>query len=176
MWRNLTDETIKAVADRGGVVGVIFAPQFIGGKTLAHVAKHIEHAVNVMGEDGVALGSDFDGMIPLPQGMRDVRDLPKLTQVLVDRGLPVRVVEKVLGEQLPPLLRRAAALTSARHARPLLLVVRLATGAAPGFLVTPCVDEVTVRDAPGVAGKRLGAVPRGAPLEVLRASPPKPSR
>jgi len=97
MWRNLTDETLKAVADRGGVVGVIFAPQFIGGKTLAHVAKHIEHAVNVMGEDGVALGSDFDGMIPLPQGMRDVRDLPKLTQVLVDRGLPVRVVEKVLG-------------------------------------------------------------------------------
>jgi membrane dipeptidase len=97
MWRNLTDETLNAVADRGGVVGVIFAPQFIGGKTLTHVAKHIEHAVNVMGEDGVALGSDFDGMIPLPQGMRDVRDLPKLTQVLVDRGLPVRVVEKVLG-------------------------------------------------------------------------------
>ncbi len=50
-----------------------------------------------MGEEGVALGSDFDGMIPLPQGMRDVRDLKKLTQTLLDRGMTVRVVEKVLG-------------------------------------------------------------------------------
>ncbi len=98
LWRNLSDQTLKAIADRGGVVGVIFAPQFLGGRTLAHLARHLEHAVNVMGEDGVALGSDFDGMIPLPQGMRDVRDLPKLTRVLLERGMPVRVVEKVLGE------------------------------------------------------------------------------
>jgi membrane dipeptidase len=97
VWRNLSDETLKAIADRGGVLGVIFAPQFLGGRTLAHLARHIEHAVDVMGEDGVGLGSDFDGMVPLPQGMRDVRDLPKLTEVLLARGMPVRVVEKVLG-------------------------------------------------------------------------------
>jgi membrane dipeptidase len=89
-----------AVADRGAVVGVLFAPQCLGGKTLVHLARHLEHAVKVMGEDGVALGSDFDGMIPLPQGMRDVRDLPKLTQTLLDRGMPVRIVEKVLGNNL----------------------------------------------------------------------------
>lgn len=98
MWRNLSDATCKAIADKGGVVGIIFAPQFIGGRTLEHVARHVEHAVKVMGEDGVAFGSDFDGMIPLPQGMRDVRDLPKLTGALLEHGLPVRIVEKVLGE------------------------------------------------------------------------------
>jgi membrane dipeptidase len=65
-----------------------------------HLVRHLEHAVKVMGEDGVALGSDFDGMIPLPQGMRDVRGLPKLTQTLLDRGMPVRIVEKVLGNNL----------------------------------------------------------------------------
>lgn len=97
MWRNLDDATLKAIADKGGVVGVIFAPQFIGGRQLSDVARHLEHAVKVMGEDGVALGSDFDGMIPLPQGMRDVRDLRKLTQTLLDRGMAVRIVEKVLG-------------------------------------------------------------------------------
>jgi membrane dipeptidase len=59
--------------------------------------RHVRHALDVMGEDGVAFGSDFDGFIPLPQGMRDVRDLPKVTQALVDAGLPVRVVEKVIG-------------------------------------------------------------------------------
>jgi len=98
LWRNLTDEHLKAIAGRGGVVGIIFAPQFLGGWSFDDVAKHIEHAVNVMGEDGVALGSDFDGMIPLPKGMRDVRDLPRLTEVLLRRSMPVRVVEKVLGE------------------------------------------------------------------------------
>lgn len=97
IWRNLDDPTLTSIANKGGVVGVIFAPQFIGGRQLSDVARHIEHAVNVMGEDGVALGSDYDGMIPLPQGMRDVRDLKRLTEVLVSRQLPVRVVEKVLG-------------------------------------------------------------------------------
>ncbi len=97
-WRNLPDAVCKAIADKGGVVGIIFAPQFVGGNTFGHVVRHLEHAVQVMGEDGVALGSDFDGMIPLPKGMRDVRDLPKLTAALLERGMPVRIVEKVLGE------------------------------------------------------------------------------
>ena len=98
MWRNLADPVLKAVADKGGVAAIIFAPQYVGGRAFDDVCKHIEHAVSVMGEDGVALGSDFDGMIPLPKGMRDVRDLPKLTEALVRRELPVRVIEKVLGE------------------------------------------------------------------------------
>lgn len=97
LWRNLDDATLRGIADRGGVVGIIFAPQYLGGRRFEDVARHVEHALQVMGEDGVALGSDFDGMVPLPQGMRDVRDLRKLTATLLDRGLPVRVVEKVLG-------------------------------------------------------------------------------
>lgn len=97
-WRNLPDETLRQVAQKGGVAAIMFAPQFVGGRAFDDVCKHIEHAVSVMGEDGVALGSDFDGMIELPQGMRDVRDLPKLTEALVRRELPVRVIEKVLGE------------------------------------------------------------------------------
>jgi membrane dipeptidase len=97
MWRNLDDATLKAIANKGGVVGIIFAPQFVGGWKLTDVVRHIEHAIDVMGEDGVALGSDYDGMIPLPQGMRDVRDLRRLTEAMVNRQLPIRVVEKVLG-------------------------------------------------------------------------------
>ncbi len=97
LWRNLSDETCRAIADKGGVVGIIFAPQYLGGRSFRHVVRHIEHALRVMGEDGVALGSDFDGMVPLPTGMRDVRDLPKLTAAMLEAGMPVRVVEKVLG-------------------------------------------------------------------------------
>ena len=100
-WRNLSDAHLKTVADRGGVVGIMFGvPRYLGGKTFDDVARHIEHAINVMGEDAVGLGSDFDGYIPLPQGMRDVRDLHLLTEALLRRGMPEARVEKVLGKNL----------------------------------------------------------------------------
>lgn len=95
-WRNLDDATLKRIADRGGVVGIIFATIYVGGRHADDVARHILHALDVMGEDGVALGSDFDGMIPLPKGMRDVRDLHVLTAALQKRGLPENRIEKVL--------------------------------------------------------------------------------
>lgn len=107
-WRNLSDGVCRAIADRGGVVGIIMAPQFIGGRSMTNFVRHVQHAVQVMGEDGVGFGSDFDGMIPLPKGMRDVRDLPKLTQAMVDAGMPVRVVEKVVGENYRRFFSEAA--------------------------------------------------------------------
>lgn len=96
-WRNLPDAALRAIADRGGVVGIIFAPVYLGGDALEDVARHVEHALSVMGEEGVALGSDYDGMVPLPRGMRDVSDLPRLTEVLLRRGHPEARVERVLG-------------------------------------------------------------------------------
>jgi membrane dipeptidase len=98
VFRNLPDAVLRRIADQGGVVGIIFAPQFVGGRDFADVARHIEYALGVMGEDGVALGSDFDGLVPLPRGMHDVTGLKKLTACLLDRGVPSRVVEKVLGD------------------------------------------------------------------------------
>ena len=97
-WRNLPDSALKKIADRGGVIGVIFATLYVGGDLPDDVVRHIDHAINVMGEDAVSLGSDFDGMIPLPRGMRDVRDLHLLTEAMQRRGWPERRIEKVLGE------------------------------------------------------------------------------
>jgi membrane dipeptidase len=96
-WRNLPDAALRAIAEKGGVVGIIFAPVYLGGKALEDVARHVEHALDVMGEEGVALGSDYDGFVPLPRGMRDVADLPRLTEVLLARGHPEARVERILG-------------------------------------------------------------------------------
>jgi membrane dipeptidase len=64
--RNTADETIRAVADKGGVVGVYFMPFLTldshpGGEDLL---RHIEHVANVAGEDHVGIGTDNG---PLPQ-------------------------------------------------------------------------------------------------------------
>jgi membrane dipeptidase len=99
-WRNLSDEALSAIADRDGVVGILFGTVYLGGRELSDVARHLEHAVNVAGEDAVCLGSDFDGLVRLPRGMRDVSDLPRLTELLLARGHPWRRVEKLLGRNL----------------------------------------------------------------------------
>lgn len=93
-WRNLSDQQLRSIADRGGVVGIIFATIYLGGSDFADVVRHVEHAIDVMGEDGVALGSDFDGMVPLPRGMRDVTDTGQLVDALSARHPDARV-EKI---------------------------------------------------------------------------------
>jgi membrane dipeptidase len=93
-WRNLDDAEVRLVAERGGVVGIIFATPYLGGRAIGDVVRHVEHALDVGGEDAVALGSDFDGMVPLPRGLRDVTDVPKVIDAL-SRRRPAAVVEKV---------------------------------------------------------------------------------
>ncbi|HUM10168.1 MAG TPA: membrane dipeptidase [Myxococcaceae bacterium] len=99
-WRNLDDAVLRRIADRGGVVGIIFGTPYLGSRRLEAVADHIEHAVGVAGEEAVCLGSDFDGMVPLPTGMRDVTDLWKLTALLLKRGHPRSRIERILGLNL----------------------------------------------------------------------------
>jgi len=93
-WRNLDDAELRVLAERGGVVGILFATVYLGGREIDDVVRHIEHALDVCGEDAVALGSDFDGMVPLPRGLRDVTDVWKVVDALARRR-PAAVVEKV---------------------------------------------------------------------------------
>jgi len=97
-FRNLDDDVLREIARRGGVAGIILAPIYLGARGLDAVARHVEHALAVMGEACVGLGSDHDGMVALPRGMRDVRDLPRLAVLLRERGLPEPVVRGVMGE------------------------------------------------------------------------------
>lgn len=97
-WRNIDDEQLRAVADAGGAVGVIFAPRYLGGRDVEAVVDHIEHIVKVAGEDTPALGSDFDGFVIPPEGLEDASQLPALTVALAARGFGKGALAKILGE------------------------------------------------------------------------------
>lgn len=97
-WRNIDDEQIRAIADRGGVVGIIFAPRYLGRDGIDAVCDHILHVVKVAGENTPALGSDYDGMVKPPRGLEDVAAVPRLTAALLSRGLSRSAVKKLLGE------------------------------------------------------------------------------
>jgi len=96
-WRNIDDEQLRAVADKGGCVGIIFARKFLGSSSIESVVDHLLHIVDVCGEDVPALGSDFDGFVVPPEGLEDISALPNLTVALSRRGVPPRVLEKILG-------------------------------------------------------------------------------
>lgn len=95
-WRNIDDEQLRAVADVGGCIGVMFCPRFLGGDGLEPVVRHLEHILNVVGEDAPALGSDWDGFIIPTRGLASPAQLPNLTDALLARGLSPRVIGKVL--------------------------------------------------------------------------------
>ncbi len=67
---------------------------------LSVLADHVEHVRNVAGIEHVGLGSDFDGIGALPEGMEDVTGYPRLLRELVDRGWTKDDLAKLAGENL----------------------------------------------------------------------------
>lgn len=82
--RNLTDEQAVELFRRGGIVGLNLYPPFLGeGETgIGDILRHAEHFLTLGGENGLALGCDFDGVDRLPRGIRHFGDLPLLAKAL----------------------------------------------------------------------------------------------
>jgi membrane dipeptidase len=100
IWRNITRDQARAVADRGGVVGIILLPAFLSrglSGSVEDVVDHMDAAVDAVGASHVALGTDFDGGITLPREMRDASDLVVLTDAMLRRGYDPETCIDILG-------------------------------------------------------------------------------
>ena len=95
-WRNIDDDQLRAVADKGGAVGIIFWPRVIGGDGLEPVVRHLRHVLDVAGEDTPALGSDWDGFIVPTAPLADPTGLPRLVDALLQGGLTEGTIGKIL--------------------------------------------------------------------------------
>ncbi len=100
-WRNLDDDQLQAVADSGGVVGVMYQASFLGespfrGESDA-VVRHLAHIVETVGEDFAALGSDWDGAISPPRDLQSPLKLPRLVEHMLRRRWSPERIHKVLG-------------------------------------------------------------------------------
>ena len=95
--RNLTDEMLRALADRGGIAGVNFYAGFLGpGETsrTEDIICHMKHMRDVAGLEVVALGSDFDG-ITCPLELTDAAGMPQLVQEMERAGFTAREIEAI---------------------------------------------------------------------------------
>ncbi len=97
--RNMSDEMIEALADRGGVMGMNFAPAFVNptSPTVETLIDHIDHIVDLVGPNHVGLGSDFDGIPSTPIGLEDVTKIQNITAELVKRNYLEEDIRKILG-------------------------------------------------------------------------------
>lgn len=99
-WRNLTDDQIRALAAKGGVLGIAFAPMFIHADpaqaTIDRVVDHICYAADLVGIDYVGIGTDYDGLTETPV-VPEVSQLVHLTRAMMARGLTEEEIRKVWG-------------------------------------------------------------------------------
>lgn len=126
--RNLSDDLIREIAARGGLMQINFSAGFVdpdfppvdpkamekwwksGDLTakplvdhvtpLSVLIDHFDHAMRLVGADHVGIGSDFDGVAALPEGMQDCSMLPNLAEALLRRGYSDENVAKVLGDNV----------------------------------------------------------------------------
>ncbi len=85
--RNLTDTQIREISQRKGIIGINLYPYFLeddGNADIKSVIKHIDHIINVGGENVLGLGCDFDGIDKVPDGIKDVSDIYKLYYEIED--------------------------------------------------------------------------------------------
>lgn len=100
--RNFTDDLMQDIAATGGVIGIGYWAGAICDDSPTGIAATIVAAIGVVGEDHVALGSDFDGSVTTTL---DVSELPAVTQALLDAGLNDQQIAKVMGANMLRVLR-----------------------------------------------------------------------
>ena len=108
--RNLTDDMLKALGEKGGYVGINFYPYFLSDRFdeakpwrpgVKEIVDHIDHAVALAGIDHVGIGSDFDGIEDLaPEGLENISKSRLVLDEMRRRGYSETEVLKVAGRNL----------------------------------------------------------------------------
>jgi microsomal dipeptidase-like Zn-dependent dipeptidase len=107
--RNLTDDQVRALAEKGGVVQATFYEGFLvesGEATIDDAVRHIMHLINMAGIDHVGIGSDFDGDGGV-RGLQTAADYLTLTRRLMAEGLNERSLRKLWGGNFVRVMSRA---------------------------------------------------------------------
>lgn len=95
--RNLTDDMIKVLAERGGTMGICFERDFLGESENARIddmIRHIKHIRNIGGIDVIALGSDYDGCHPNCE-INNIGEIEKLIFALKDNKFRDDEIDKI---------------------------------------------------------------------------------
>jgi membrane dipeptidase len=95
--RNISDELMQEIAAGGGIIGVGYWDAAVCDATPKGIVSAIRYGIDLVGEDHVALGSDFDGSVAAPF---DTSELAALTQEMLNQNFTETEIRKVMGENM----------------------------------------------------------------------------
>ncbi len=107
--RNLSNEQLIQLKNKGGVVGITFYPFFLNNSENASVddvIRHIEYVCSIIGEDNIGIGSDFDGIECVPSGLEGTQSLYFLFERLLTLNYRESFIEKFAGLNFMRVIRR----------------------------------------------------------------------
>ena len=118
--RNLTDAMFRAIGETGGVVGLNFYRAFVGpdGGDFSQLLRHIDHFLELGGEDVLCFGGDLDGCDALCGGMRGLESVPRLYDACARHGYDRALLEKLFFQNWLRLLARIDAAGAAKKTPP----------------------------------------------------------
>ncbi len=99
--RNLSDEQVRIILARGGIIGIAAYPGMLsldGRADISHVFRHIDRIVQKFGPTGVGVGSDFGGYDTVCEGFEDHSRLPALAGLLAEAGYPDSAIGDIMGD------------------------------------------------------------------------------
>ena len=105
-FRKLTDETFHEIVDMGGVVGINLCPAFLHsdgdrtGADIEDIVRHIEHFLELGGENTICMGADWDGIDTLPRGVESVASVPLIREALAARGYDDALLDRIFYDNL----------------------------------------------------------------------------
>lgn len=105
--RNLTDDMLRSLADRGGVAGLNFCADFLteveagtyNPGTMEAIVTHARHMIKVGGTECLGIGSDFDG-IDTNEGIPDYTYMPKLEEAFNRAGFREAECDKIFRDNV----------------------------------------------------------------------------
>lgn len=92
--RNLNDNQLKRIAEKGGIVGLCFYPGFLGGNVSQKLYENIFHFLELGMENNIAIGSDFDGA-DMANGLCDISKISLLYDKLLQKGINKPILDKI---------------------------------------------------------------------------------
>jgi membrane dipeptidase len=107
--RNLSNEQLMNLKNKGGVAGITFYPFFLTNSenaSIDDVIRHIEHICSILGEDNIGIGSDFDGIECVPAGLEESQCIPLLFERLLKLNYSESFIEKFAGLNFMRVIRQ----------------------------------------------------------------------
>lgn len=95
--RNLSDDLMRAIADANGIIGIGYWDGAVCDTSPENIVRALRYAIDLLGEDRVALGSDFDGSTTV---QFDTSELAILTELMLQQGFSETEIRKVMGENM----------------------------------------------------------------------------